>query len=227
MLLAEDLLLLCIDDVSGARTIKGHRLNRGLAIALILELRLLGAVHFEPGDGKPRSGRLQRVPTVHVQDEILGKAARAVSGRRTVAAILRVDGRRLGKGMTRRLVHHRVLGSRRTLRGRRYPQIDARREYAVRAGLREVLTRQRLPDERETVLLTLVAGMQLAPELLPEVDADVAIAEADLLARECPVSTAWALSQHEAARTSLSPIGDVFDALSFVADLVSAVDLLP
>lgn len=49
-MLAEDLLLLCTDDASGSRTIQRQRLD-GLAIALILELRLLGAVHLEPGDG--------------------------------------------------------------------------------------------------------------------------------------------------------------------------------
>ncbi|MGI8946763.1 MAG: GPP34 family phosphoprotein [Ornithinimicrobium sp.] len=119
-----------------------------------------------------------------------------------------------------------MLDSRRTLRGRRYPQIDAHREYAVRTGLREVLTRQRPPDERETVLITLVAGMQLAPEILPDMPADVAIA-AERLARECPVSTAWALSQYDAVRTGLSPIYDSFDALGFVGDLVSTIDLLP
>lgn len=100
ILLAEDLLLLCTDDASGSRTIQRQRLDRGLAIALILELRLLGAVHLEPGDGGPRSGRLHRVPTVHVQDELLDRAARATAGRRTTACWTR--GARCAGGATLR-----------------------------------------------------------------------------------------------------------------------------
>lgn len=226
-LLAEDVLLLCTDDESGARTINRHRLDRALAIALILELRLRGALHLDLGDGKPRSERLRRVPAVPLPDEILTKAARTADGRRTVAAILRVDGRRLRKPMTRRLVQGGVLTSRRTLRGRRYPQVDAHHEYAVRLGLRQVLTRQRAPDQRETVLLTLVAGLQLAPEILPETPPDAAIDAARQLARECPVSLAWSSSQDHGARTTLSPLRDAFDALDWIGEIATAVAILP
>ena len=97
-LLAEDVLLLCTDDESGARTIDRHRLDRALAIALILELRLLGVLHLDPGDGKPRSGRLRGAPAATLPDEILTRAARTADGRQTVAAILRVDGHRCASG---------------------------------------------------------------------------------------------------------------------------------
>ncbi len=47
------------------------------------------------------------------------------------------------------------------------------------------------------------------------------------LAGECPVSLAWVVSQDFGARTPLSPLRDAFDALDWIGEVATAVDILP
>ena len=50
MLIAEEFLLLCLDDETGRKRIEGDRIDPALTAALLVELALLERVRVEPKD---------------------------------------------------------------------------------------------------------------------------------------------------------------------------------
>lgn len=175
-LLAEDLLLLLLDDETGARTLDGSRTDLVLGGALLLELALQGRVELT------RDGPWYARETVSVADpaplaDPLLDEARATVAERTRGSQDLVS--RLGKGLRARLLERleergiverredRVLG---LFPRTRWPAADTQHEDAVRARLHDVLVVGLSPDERTAALTALLLAVDKAHTVLPGLD---------------------------------------------------------
>jgi hypothetical protein len=144
-LLAEDLLLLVLDDETGAQTLDGTRTDLALGGALLLELALAGRVELTkdgPWWARERVGVTDPAPLGDaLLDEALVTVAEKPRGSQELVG-------RLGKGVRARLLDR--LQARGVLERRsdtvlglfprtRWPTADSRHEEQVRARLRDVL----------------------------------------------------------------------------------------
>ena len=168
-LLAEDLLLLLLDDDSGR--LRTSYADTVLGGALLTELALLGAV------GVPEKTSVWRTAKVHatgtpVADPLLQEAL-AVVGRKDRSAEDLVT--RLGKGrrdvLAQRLVERGILQRRDTrLLGifprRRWPTLDASHEQDVRRSVTQVLVEGAEPDQRTGALVALLAAIDRAHKVV-------------------------------------------------------------
>lgn len=170
-LIAEDLLLLLLDDETG-RGPTGLDLRPLLGGAVLLELALAGAV--EPG---PRSAwGTSRVRTIAggapVEDPVLREALTEIATKERSAQDL-VG--RLGKGLQERLSvrlvergilerrEGRVLGLFPTTT---WPAADSRHEADVRRALEAVLVQGRDPDPRTGAIVALLAAVDRAHKVV-------------------------------------------------------------
>jgi hypothetical protein len=173
MLIAEDLLLLLTDDVTGKPVVDGTRLELVLAGALLLELTTLQRVDVS-GPGEPvRAGRVvvrDPAPTGdQVLDEGLARLHRA--GPKKPESILSTLKKGLRDGLLQRLVERGIL---RSEEGRilgifptqRWPAADSTHERQVREGLYAVLVVGRTPSQREASLVSLLQAADAVPKVL-------------------------------------------------------------
>jgi hypothetical protein len=166
-LIAEDLLLLLLDDVKGTPT--SSYLDTALGGALLVELALAEAVHVQERTSVWSSAKVLVAPGAAVADPVLGAALTRVAERERSASDL-VN--RLGKGakdaLADRLVARglltrhddRVLG---LFPRTRWLAADTRHEGAVRAALTAVLVQGLAPDARTGALVALLAAVDKAP----------------------------------------------------------------
>lgn len=169
-LIAEDLLLLLLDDSSG-------RLGTSwpdpvLGGALLIELAVLGAVEVEERSSMWQRAKVCAVDGVAVDDPLLHAALAEVSFRDRTAQDLVT---RLGKGarddLTERLVERglvrpverRVLG---VFPLRRWPAEDGRRELQLRQELGRVLVQRLDPDDRTAALVALLSAIDKAHKVV-------------------------------------------------------------
>lgn len=168
-LIAEDLLVLLLDDAKG--TPQTSYLDTALGGALLLELALAGAVD---ASGRTWTGtRVQAVPGTQVADPVLAEALAVVEQKPRAASDL-VG--RLGKGLravlAERLVARgvlqreddRVLG---LFPRTRWPEADAAYEAALRADLTAVLVQGQAPDARTGALVALLSAVDRAHRTVP------------------------------------------------------------
>jgi hypothetical protein len=173
MILADDLLLLLTDDVSGKPVIDGTRLDLALAGAVLLDLATAGRVDVA-GPGEPvKAGRLVVRDPRSTDDPVLDEGLRRIA---TMAPkkpenVVPVLAKQLRPAIFARLVHHGML---RAVEGRvlrifpttSWPAVDPTHENQVRAGLHDVLVVGRTPTPREAALVALLQAVDQVPTVL-------------------------------------------------------------
>jgi hypothetical protein len=165
MLIAEELLLLLLNDRTGRTPASVTELDKGLAGAVLVELALLGSVDVA-GDGGPvRKGRLVTKPAPPPEHPVLADALEKVAAKagrkpQDVLGVLakglkdRLTGGLVEAGLVRKEAR-RVLGLFPTTR---LPAQDIARKTQVRERLREVLAGAE-PDERSGALIAVLSAL--------------------------------------------------------------------
>ena len=170
-LIAEDLLLLLLDDDSGKLTGTTH-LDTGIGGAVLVELALLGCVEVVKGSGL--WARAKVVPTVSdpPSDPLLVEAMELVrSKERTAEDLVNRLGKKRRDVLLDRLrergileeTEDRVLG---LIPRRRWPMVDGARESDVRRKLGDVLIRGASPEERTAALVSVLSALDLAHKVV-------------------------------------------------------------
>ncbi|MFC5381624.1 GOLPH3/VPS74 family protein [Aquipuribacter nitratireducens] len=174
--IADDLLLLVLDDESGRSSLDGSTLDAAVGGGLLLELALAERVDVE------ESGRLLRQKLVRVvdaapfDDPVLDSALGTVAERsRTPQDLVSRLGKELRPRLLDRLVErgilrreeNRVLG---LFPQTRWPAEDSEHEDAVRQRLRDVLVTGLASDERTSALVALLRALDRAHTVLPDLD---------------------------------------------------------
>jgi hypothetical protein len=170
MLIAEDLLLLLLDDEKGTTPGLWVDVRVPLGAAVLAELALDGAVELEPRTGW-RTPKVLRAAG-HVDDEVL-RAALDVIGQKPRTAVDLAG--RLGDGLRDRLAERlaaqgvlerhddRVLG---LFPRTRWPAGASTHEALVRERLAAVVAQGATPDDRSVALAGLLQALdRLAPTL--------------------------------------------------------------
>lgn len=183
MLIAEEFLLLCLDEKSGRRRVGMDRINPALAGALLVELALrerIGVTADEEGWNRRRRAVL--VSATPTDDAELDRALQAVAaheGRRVSDLVSNSSGRRLSKGLRDRLLqrlahagvlsHHRgtVLGF---IPDITWPVQDRSALDEVRRRLHAALVAREVPTERTVALVSLLHGARILGKVLDVAD---------------------------------------------------------
>ena len=165
-LVAEDLLLLLLDDEKGTLTTSSAQ--PALGGALLVELALTGAVEIGTKASPWHTAKVRAVEGSAPPDPVLREAYEVVAQRPRTAQDL-VD--RLGKGVKERLADRLVeRGVLRREDGRvlglfprtRWPEVDSTHEEQVRRALTAVLVQGAEPDERTGALVALLSALDKA-----------------------------------------------------------------
>lgn len=172
MLIAEDLLLLLTDDVTGKPVVGGQQLTYAVAGGVLVELVLAGRLAVTGRSAWGGGDTIAVVDATPVGDPILDEAlARAVGRGKPVAAQTMLDllGKGLADGLRTRLVQRgilhaeegRILGIFPT---RVWPAADSRHESRLRTALWEVVVRGREPHPHEASLVALLHALGQVPK---------------------------------------------------------------
>ena len=169
--LAEDLLLLLLDDVSGKPRADSTSLDYALAGALLAELALQRRVELVQGPGLLTRDRVAVIDETATGDELLDAALsvtgeRARSAERLVVKLSKGPRERLLVALEQRGIVHReasrILG---IWPRERWPAQDATREHAIRQQLYDVLVVGTTPDDHAVALVALLAAIDEAHKL--------------------------------------------------------------
>jgi hypothetical protein len=176
MILAEDVLLLLLNDVSGKAVVDKTRLDLALAGAVLLDLATLGRVDVAVAGEQVKPGRLVVRDGSPTDDDVLDEGLRRIGERpKKPEGVLPV----LAKGLRARLLERLVQrGIVRSDEGRvlgifpthSWPAVDSDHERQVRAGLHDVLVVGRTPAPREAALVSLLQAIDQVPKVLGNVD---------------------------------------------------------
>ncbi len=170
-LIAEDLLLLLLDDEKGNVVGTSH-LQTVLGGALLIELAMSGAVTVEEKSSKWRSAKIQVGPEAAPDDELLRRAMAEISEKERSAQDL-VN--RLGKGLkdelADRLVRRGILERREDkvlglFPRTRWPAVDSSHEEAVRRSLTAALVQGVTPEPRTAALVSLLSAIDRAHKVV-------------------------------------------------------------
>ncbi|MDT2010160.1 GPP34 family phosphoprotein [Rhodococcus opacus] len=176
-LLAEDLLLLLLDDASGKPVVDGTRMSRVLAGAVLLELALDDVVTpAEPGEDV-KKGRLVVREGSMPQDPLLARAVDLIGTSKPMKpeAVIEKLAKNLRDELARRIVDAgwvreekgKVLGIFPTTR---WPEVDGRHECAVRSELSAAILDGVTAAPRTAALVSLLSAVDAAPKLFPDAD---------------------------------------------------------
>lgn len=170
-LIAEDLLLLLLEDDSGRLTHTTY-LDVGIGGALLVELALGGTVEVVKGSGLWARSKVHPVLGPPPGDPMLAEAMALVSERERTAQDLvgrlgkhRRDAlleRLEGKGILQRQ-EDRVMG---LFPRKRWPAVDSSHEADVRRQLGDALVRGVRPEERTAALVALLSALGLAHKVV-------------------------------------------------------------
>jgi hypothetical protein len=180
VLIAEDLLLLLIDDETGKTMLSGDKIDPALGGALLVELALMERIGVTPdSDGWRRRGRVTITSTSPTDDEELDNLM-AVLEQREGAKVKDLIGQMSFKPITKglrdrllqRLAAAGLLSEQRSeiFRLRRWATIDPGPRDEVRSRLRATLVGGDTPTERTVVLIGLLYATGQLPKVV--VDAD-------------------------------------------------------
>lgn len=170
MLLAEELVLLCMDDQTGQCEVEPREAGRGVALALVFELSLAGVLTIKKGtlaQGEATAG-----------DQLLDLAASSSIGLSPSAAVEKLAAEDLLQAILVRLVSRGVLHDAEVWSPGIHLPKDPHPEAAVRSWLREVLAQGRGANEHEAALVALLHHLAIVRSVLPDEDADVTVARA-------------------------------------------------
>ena len=176
-LIAEDLLLLLIDDVSGRLMLDRTRLDRVLAGAVLIELALGGRISPATPGESARAGTLVVRPAGPTGDAVLDAAltrlrsAAPTTPARAVEKLVKgiretLLGRVVEAGFVREQ-HGTALGVFPTTR---WPAIDLRHEAALRGELSAVLLQGQAPQRRSAALISLLVAVDAVPKVVATTD---------------------------------------------------------
>ncbi|NYI06528.1 GOLPH3/VPS74 family protein [Allostreptomyces psammosilenae] len=168
--LSEQILLLSLDDETGARG-EQQRTDAAIAAGLLLELALAGRIDVSDGRVVVRDETPLGVPALDAALARLAKLKKPGKTKDWVYLLTRdaVAGARQGlldKGLVREETR-RVLG---IFPIRRYPEADGRPEEELRARLARVVLDAEEPDERTAALIAVLHGAKLHRFVFPEAD---------------------------------------------------------
>jgi len=169
-LIAEDLLLLLLDDDTGKLTGTSYP-QPALGGALLIELALVEAVAVEEKKGLWKSAKVR--PTTAVPDDAVLRAGYDLVAEKERGAQDLVD--RLGKGLKERLADRlvergllerredKVLGM---FPRTRWPAADRAHEEQVRRSLTAVLVSGAEPDQRTAALIAVLSAIDKAHKIV-------------------------------------------------------------
>lgn len=170
LLLAEDLLLLLLDDDTGA--LRHTYLQPLLGGAVLAELALAEAVEVGEKQGFWHTAKVAAVPGHRPADPVLAAAYDTVGEKpRSAQDLVGRVGKPLKDDLTDRLVdrgivrreERKVLG---LFPSTRWPAEDMRYEDDVRRRLADVLVRGLTPDARTVTLVALLSAVDLAHKVV-------------------------------------------------------------
>ncbi|GAB3170405.1 hypothetical protein GCM10027059_36780 [Myceligenerans halotolerans] len=180
--LAEQVLLLALDDESGKPLTDGTRLHAALAGAALLDLVRDGALELAEHDTDVRAGRLRRTGVAAPSDPLLAEILGLVHGKKPKDAVMAVTGvsqwtNRAGKlkeGMLRALAGRGLLREEQsTFLGifprTSWPAGDPGPEAEAMSRVRGAMTTAGVPDQRTAVLVGILDAAQLLHRLIPDV----------------------------------------------------------
>jgi hypothetical protein len=180
MLIAEDLLLLLTEDVSGRLAVSSEPADLGLAGAALLELTLMNKVDLsrEGDPGKP--GRVVVRDPAPTGDAVLDTALDVLAAHpgKKPAAVLRPLAKHLRATLYERLAgaglvraeEGRVLG---VFPTHRWPARDAEHEAQVRRLVTEALVLGATPDQRSAALIALLHALGCEHKVVDPKEYDV------------------------------------------------------
>jgi len=166
-LIAEDLLLLLLDDERG--TVMSSHADVALGGALLLELALAEAVLVRERTSIWSGAKVAVTPGARVADPVLAEAlARVAERERSASDLVNRLGRGARSALTARLADRGIL---RREDGRvlglfprtRWPEADGTHEDEVRRRLTAVLVQGLDPDPRTGALVALLSAVDKAP----------------------------------------------------------------
>jgi hypothetical protein len=183
MLIAEEFLLLCFDDQTGKKIISSDRIEPALGAALLVELALMERIGVTPQSaGWQERGRLTITDTVPTDDAELDAALAKllhVEGKKVKDLISMMSGKRITKGLERRLLER--IASRGVLRLEQgkvlgifprttWPTDDTGPEEDVRERLHTALIAGLTPTEPTIALIGLLQATGLLTKVVPTED---------------------------------------------------------
>lgn len=176
MLLAEDVLLLLLNDVSGKPLVDTTRLDLALSGAVMLELASLGRVDVTGPGEQARPGRLVVRDSTPTGDPILDEALRRaeVMGPKKPQSALSGLGKGLRQELLNRLTFRgvlryeegRILG---LITTHAWPAADLVHERRVRDALHDVLVVGRTPTSTEAALIAVLHAVDQVLKVLGDV----------------------------------------------------------
>jgi hypothetical protein len=171
MLIAEDLLLLLLDDESGKMTNSSY-LDTGIGGALLVELALGAHVEVVKGSGMWARAKVHPTNAAGPIDPILVEALGLVAEReRTAQDLVGRLGKKRRDPLLSRLEADGILRrEENTVLGlfprRRWPAVDSSHEADVRRRLGDALVRGLEPDERTAALVGLLSSLDIAHKVV-------------------------------------------------------------
>lgn len=231
MLLAEELVLLLLDDDSGRWLVRRPAVRAAVRVGLVVELLARRTLSFDD------SGVLvDGLTGTTGGDPLLDATARQAAGQ-PLATALKPDRGELPQ-LLRRLRGRGVL-RRAPVRRRRHLARDRHPEAAVRARLLEALTVRLRPDRHTALLVALVFELDLLGTLFPDQDRLALSTRAATITSELRTDLHYfPTSLEEEARVDdrsggrlagagevLGGIGDALEVLDAVGDLLKLVSL--
>jgi Golgi phosphoprotein 3 (GPP34) len=173
VLIAEDLLLLVTDDVTGKPIVGSTELEHALAGGVLLELAMAGRVDVQKGQGLGRGDRVVVADASRTGDFVLDDALSRIGEkpRRKPVSVVRA----LRKGLRTRLYGRLAeLGILRMVRGRvlglfpstRWPAVDSAHERQLRQALHDVLVVGVEPQPRIGAIVSLLYAIKAVPKVV-------------------------------------------------------------
>ena len=183
MLIAEEFLLLCLDDESGRKSISDEKIDPALGGALLVELALLERIGITGDEeGWRRRRRVTITSTTPTDDPVLDEALgylEEAEGRKAKDLISPMSWRPMTKGLRKKLLQRlAAAGVLSEERGSalgifpvtRWPARDTGPEWEVRGRLRSALVDGLSPTERTVALISLLHATGHVHRALPHED---------------------------------------------------------
>jgi hypothetical protein len=170
-LIAEDLLLLLIEDESG-RLENATYLDTGIGGALLVELALGGHVEVVKGTGAWARAKVRPAPAPLPSDAVLREALEVVAHReRTAQDLVARLGRKRRDQLLERLQQRGILDQREDrvlglFPRRRWPAADSAHEADVRRQLGGALLHGAHPDDRTAALVSLLSALDIVHKVV-------------------------------------------------------------
>ena len=173
MRIAEEVLLLLVDDRTGRFLVESTKLDNVLAGAVLVELATIERVGFAPAGGRLRRGRIVVLDPTPPGDPMLDRALATIAAGRPakpdrLIAKLRKGLRsrlleRLGEAGAVRRTTRKLLG---ILPRTTWPAAASRHKQELRARLQDVLVAGASPDSRTAALVSLLSAVNAAPKVV-------------------------------------------------------------